>query len=110
MIVSPLLGFVTTETNPSASVGFLFLPTFGKLMLNVTDDVTARSIVIQAAENLASRFNPRVGCKRSWDRSGHLVNGVNREDMDKHFRELFAIARSNDSAHGLHRQSSSSTT
>jgi hypothetical protein len=48
----------------------------------------ANEVVLQVAGGLASRFNDYVGCTRSWDQSGHLVNGEKKEDMDKHFCEL----------------------
>lgn len=73
------------------SVGFLFMPTFYKWMTLESDPAVvedAKSTFLCAAASLASRFNPTIGCLRSWDQSNHLVNGVKREDMDKHFCKL----------------------
>ncbi|KIO18228.1 hypothetical protein M407DRAFT_32114 [Tulasnella calospora MUT 4182] len=76
-----------TRTN-THDMGFLFMPTFYKWMTLESESAVveeARSTFLRAAASLASRFNPAIGCLRSWDQSNHLVNGVKREDMDKHF-------------------------
>lgn len=66
------------------------MPTFYKWMALESESAVAeeaKSTFLRAAESLASRYNPDVGCLRSWDQSNHLVNGVKRDDMDKHFRK-----------------------
>ena len=37
----------------------------------LTADPHYRDVIIQAAKTLATRFNPRVGCIRSWDHNSH---------------------------------------
>ncbi|KAG8901855.1 hypothetical protein FRB99_005032 [Tulasnella sp. 403] len=67
-------------------MGFLFMTSWYKYArLDPQGTNEARKVLIQAATSLASRFNPTVGCLRSWDQSWHLANGVKRGDMDKHF-------------------------
>ena len=50
----------------SHDVGFKMFCSFGKAW-QVTGDTTFRNILIQSAKTLATRFNPAVGCIRSWD-------------------------------------------
>ncbi|KAF8590459.1 glycoside hydrolase family 88 protein [Ramaria rubella] len=47
-------------------VGFLSYPFQQELLVN-PENVTAQTAVIKFATTLASRFNPIVGCTRSWD-------------------------------------------
>jgi len=47
-------------------MGFKIMPSFGKAY-QFTDDTTYRNILIQAAKTLCTRFNPTVGCIKSWD-------------------------------------------
>ncbi|KAG8923816.1 hypothetical protein FRC01_012299, partial [Tulasnella sp. 417] len=81
------LGEQASRTN-THDMGFLFMPTFYKWMTLESEPAVvedAKSTFLCAAASLASRYNPDIGCLRSWDQSNHLVNGVKREDMDKHF-------------------------
>ena len=47
-------------------MGFKMFCSFGKAYKHTTDSVY-RDILIQSAKTLATRFNPAVGCIRSWD-------------------------------------------
>ncbi|MBN1986718.1 MAG: glycoside hydrolase family 88 protein [Prolixibacteraceae bacterium] len=47
-------------------MGFKMFCSFGKAYGN-TNNTEYRDILIQSAKTLATRFNPRVGCIRSWD-------------------------------------------
>jgi len=47
-------------------MGFKMYCSYGKAWQN-TGDSLYRNILIQSAKTLASRFNPAVGCIRSWD-------------------------------------------
>lgn len=47
-------------------MGFKMFCSFGKAY-QFTGDTTYRNILIQSAKTLATRFNPKVGCIRSWD-------------------------------------------
>ena len=48
-------------------VGFMMYCSYGNGM-RISPDSTKRSILIASAESLVSRFNPAVGCIKSWDR------------------------------------------
>ncbi|KAG9002846.1 hypothetical protein FRB94_003529 [Tulasnella sp. JGI-2019a] len=65
-------------------IGFLFMPTFYK-WYNLEKSEEARETLLKAAGGLASRYNPFIGCTRSWDASGHLLHGFPKEEKDKHF-------------------------
>src|SRR5690606_10615914 len=47
-------------------MGFKVYNSFGK-GYQLTDDSHYRDVIIHAAKTLSSRFNPTVGCIRSWD-------------------------------------------
>ncbi len=47
-------------------LGFKMYGSYGK-GYNLTQNVEYRKILIQSAKTLASRYNPTVGCIRSWD-------------------------------------------
>lgn len=47
-------------------MGFKMYCSFGKAW-KVTGDTTYRNILVQSARTLTTRFNPAVGCIRSWD-------------------------------------------
>jgi rhamnogalacturonyl hydrolase YesR len=47
-------------------MGFKMFCSFGKAYEN-TDNSEYRDILVQSAKTLATRFNPEVGCIRSWD-------------------------------------------
>ena len=50
-------------------LGFIFNNSFGK-SYRLTGNETHRDVLIQASESLITRFNPTVGCIKSWDTSG----------------------------------------
>jgi Highly conserved protein containing a thioredoxin domain len=50
-------------------LGFMLYCSFGNA-LRLTDNKRYRDILLTGAESLASRFNPTVGCIRSWDHNG----------------------------------------
>jgi rhamnogalacturonyl hydrolase YesR len=47
-------------------LGFKMFNSFGKAY-QFTGNETYKNVVIQSAKTLATRFNPKVGCIRSWD-------------------------------------------
>lgn len=47
-------------------MGFKIYCSFGT-GYNLTKDAAYREVIIQSAKTLSTRFNPRVGCIRSWD-------------------------------------------
>lgn len=47
-------------------LGFIINNSFGKAY-DLTNERSYRDVVIQAAQTLSARFNPTVGCIRSWD-------------------------------------------
>ena len=47
-------------------MGFKIYCSFGT-GYRITKDATYKDIIIQSAKTLSTRFNPRVGCIRSWD-------------------------------------------
>ncbi|KAJ7684560.1 glycoside hydrolase family 88 protein [Mycena polygramma] len=55
-----------THNNQGHDVGFLSFPFVEELAINPTNQ-TALTAVKQFAADLAARFNPVVGCTRSWD-------------------------------------------
>ena len=63
------------------------MPTFYK-EYELTNDARALEIVKAAAKGLLSRYNPVVGCTRSWDASDNKLNLYLEKDMDKHFRTI----------------------
>lgn len=48
-------------------VGFMMYCSYGNGM-RISPDSTKRRVLITSAESLVSRFNPAVGCIKSWDR------------------------------------------
>ncbi|MGV3761499.1 glycoside hydrolase family 88 protein [Parapedobacter sp.] len=50
-------------------LGFMLYCSFGNA-LRLTDNTYYQNILLTGAESLASRFNPTVGCIRSWDHNG----------------------------------------
>jgi rhamnogalacturonyl hydrolase YesR len=50
-------------------LGFMLYCSFGN-GFRITGDTTYRNILLTGAESLASRFNPRIGCIKSWDHNG----------------------------------------
>ncbi|UII18948.1 glycoside hydrolase family 88 protein [Fulvivirga ligni] len=47
-------------------LGFMMFCSYGNA-LQVENDSTYKSILINSAKSLSSRFNPKVGCIKSWD-------------------------------------------
>jgi unsaturated chondroitin disaccharide hydrolase len=48
-------------------LGFMMYCSFGNA-IEVNHDTSYRSILINSAKSLSTRFNPKVGCIKSWDR------------------------------------------
>lgn len=59
--------------NSTHDLGFMINDCFGHA-LRITGEQSYRDVVLQAAQTLITRFNPAVGCIRSWD--------FNREQWD----------------------------
>jgi rhamnogalacturonyl hydrolase YesR len=49
-------------------LGFMIYNSYGNAFKH-TKDSNDKNVIIQAAKSIASRFNPKVGVMRSWDRS-----------------------------------------
>ena len=47
-------------------LGFMMFCSFGNAM-NIKDDPAYHQILINSAKSLSTRFNPKVGCIKSWD-------------------------------------------
>ena len=47
-------------------LGFMLFCSYGNAY-RITGDEAYKNVLLQGAESLASRFNPQVGCIRSWD-------------------------------------------
>jgi hypothetical protein len=47
-------------------VGFVMYCSYGQ-GYRITQDASYRAILLKTAESLATRFNPKVGCTKSWD-------------------------------------------
>lgn len=58
---------VTQLTN-THDVGFLSFPLQNEYAINALS--STRDYILEMADHLAARFNPRVGCTRSWDQGG----------------------------------------
>lgn len=52
-------------------MGFKMFCSFGNAY-RLTGDPNLRKVLLQSAKTLITRFNPRVGCIRSWDHHQHL--------------------------------------
>ncbi|MDR2497890.1 MAG: glycoside hydrolase family 88 protein [Tannerellaceae bacterium] len=50
-------------------LGFMLYCSFGN-GLRISSDTIFRSILLTGAESLASRYNPLIGCIKSWDHNG----------------------------------------
>ncbi|MGF1638788.1 MAG: glucuronyl hydrolase [Cyclobacteriaceae bacterium] len=50
-------------------LGFMIYCSFGN-GLRLTENASYKDIIIEASNSLISRFNPTVGCIRSWDHNG----------------------------------------
>jgi len=48
-------------------LGFMMYCSYGNAFRLFPDSVRYKEILIQSAKSLATRFNPRVGCIKSWD-------------------------------------------
>lgn len=55
------------KTNSSThDLGFMIMNSYGHAY-RITRDETLKPVLIQTADTLAKRFNPRTGCTKSWD-------------------------------------------
>ncbi len=59
-------GLADQTTAPTHDVGFMIYNSYGR-GFHLTGDESYRQKALEAAGNLASRFNPEVGAIRSWD-------------------------------------------
>lgn len=73
-------------------VGFLMYCSYGN-GYRLTGDTTYRNVLIQSARSLATRFNPTVGCLRSWDHNGDKWNFPVIIDNMMNLELLFWAAR-----------------
>jgi unsaturated chondroitin disaccharide hydrolase len=53
-------------TTDNHDVGFMVYCSFGN-MLRLTKDKSVEKVIVQAAKSLTGRYNPIVGCTKSWD-------------------------------------------
>ena len=53
-------------TTSNHDVGFIINCSFGNALRLAPND-SIRSIIVETADNLRARFNPEIGCIRSWD-------------------------------------------
>lgn len=83
-------------------LGFMLYCSFGHAY-RLTDSTRFRDILLQGAESLASRFNPTVGCIRSWDHNSdkwefpvivdnmmnlEFLNWASREGGDEKYADI----------------------
>jgi len=73
-------------------MGFKIYCSFGQ-GYRLTGDTTYRSTIIQAAKTLSTRFNPAVGCIRSWDHNSHRWDFPVIIDNMLNLELLFAATR-----------------
>jgi hypothetical protein len=88
--------------NKTHDVGFMMYCSFGQAIKH-TSDANFKEILIQTAKTLSSRYNPTVGCIRSWDHGKHkwdfpviIDNMINlelllwaaKETGDQKFKEI----------------------
>src|SRR5690606_39187500 len=73
-------------------MGFKIYCSFGQ-GYRLTGDTTYRNTIIQAAQTLATRFNPVVGCIRSWDHNSHRWDFPVIIDNMLNLELLFAATR-----------------
>jgi len=73
-------------------MGFKIYCSFGQ-GYRLTGDTAYRSTIIQAAQTLATRFNPVVGCIRSWDHNSHRWDFPVIIDNMLNLELLFAATR-----------------
>jgi hypothetical protein len=74
-------------------IGILISPTYGA-DARLTSSKSASKYVIEAAKSLASRFNEKVGCLRSWDVVQTCVYSYGPAESETDFRELSEIGSS----------------
>jgi len=58
------------HTTSTHDLGFMLYCSFGN-GIRITGDTAYKSVLLTGAESLISRFNPTVGCIRSWDHNSH---------------------------------------
>ena len=54
------------DKNTTHDLGFMFYCSFGE-GYKLTNNATYKQVVVDASESLISRFDPKVGCIKSWD-------------------------------------------
>ncbi|GGG77627.1 glucuronyl hydrolase [Parapedobacter pyrenivorans] len=73
-------------------MGFKIYCSFGN-GYHLTGDSAYRKVIIQAAQTLSTRFNPVVGCLRSWDHNSHRWDFPVIIDNMLNLELLFAATR-----------------
>lgn len=73
-------------------MGFKIYCSFGQ-GYRLTGDTVYRAVIIQAAQTLSTRFNPVVGCIRSWDHNSHRWDFPVIIDNMLNLELLFAATR-----------------
>lgn len=73
-------------------MGFKMYCSFGQ-GYRLTGDTSYRNTIIQAARTLSTRFNPTVGCIRSWDHNSHRWDFPVIIDNMLNLELLFAATR-----------------
>jgi hypothetical protein len=61
---------INKNNTTTHDLGFMMFTSFGN-GYRLTGDPTYKEILLQSASSLASRFNPQVGCIKSWDVDYH---------------------------------------
>lgn len=56
----------------SHDVGFKIMCSYGQAVKMVDDPTEFNAVIVQAAKTLSKRFNPNVGCIRSWDWNSNI--------------------------------------
>ena len=73
-------------------MGFKIYCSFGQ-GYRLTRDTAYREVIVQAAQTLSTRFNPVVGCLRSWDHNSHRWDFPVIIDNMLNLELLFAATR-----------------
>jgi uncharacterized protein YyaL (SSP411 family) len=76
-------------------LGFMMYCSFGNGH-RLTNDASYRDVVIQSAKTLATRFNPNVGCTKSWDHNQDKWQYPVIIDNMMNLELLFWVARETD--------------
>lgn len=78
----PMVSQATRTDNHD--LGFMIAPSF-KREWTLTKSKKSEDVIVTAANALASRFDEKVGCIRSWDDLPPIKDGMKPKDFDKDF-------------------------